>query len=96
MSEYISKEKVIESMQPKLRLKLTSEYGMGYLHAIKHVLELIDVTPAADVQPVKHGEWVSEWERNCYKCSECECMYTMNYKYKYCPNCGTRMDGDAE
>jgi hypothetical protein len=53
---------------------------------------------AADVQPVKHGRWIGN---EVIQCSNCN--FTMNgnaygklvYKYfKYCPNCGERMDGE--
>lgn len=52
--------------------------------------------PAADVVEVVRGEWIAEIERTgTYShCSECRCRcagYTPNYKY--CPNCGAKMDG---
>lgn len=55
MSEYIDREKAIELIQPRVRL--TSWYGMGYLHCIKDASKLLALMPAADVQPVKHGQW---------------------------------------
>ena len=62
--------------------------------------------PAADVAPVVYGRWVSpHWNNSnyCCNCSECggEAMhkeYRWNSKgiYPICPNCGARMDGDAD
>ena len=60
--------------------------------------------PAADVAPVVHGRWVEYPVAHYFKCSECR--YTVPYRkaavmvdgkraYKYCPNCGAKMDGDA-
>lgn len=53
----------------------------------------------ADVAPVKHGEWSLVWVdtghldmEKAYKCSCCGSR-VVNYKYEYCPWCGTRMDG---
>ena len=58
--------------------------------------------PAADVAPVKHGYFLGteydgyadgdpvyyEWE-----CSECGCVFEDEEPhYKYCPNCGAKMD----
>jgi uncharacterized paraquat-inducible protein A len=63
------------------------------------LLDAILEAPAADVEPVRHGEWipittpfttnrrVSRW-----RCSECrEVVY--NKQSNYCPKCGTKMDG---
>ena len=61
--------------------------------------------PAVDVVPVVHGSWIpndtqspcDEWD--CTACGErrtfmCEMdMDDMQEFYKYCPNCGARMDG---
>lgn len=61
--------------------------------------------PAADVAPVVHGRWVVRFDgpyqrRRCY-CSHCGKHngvggIAQNQTKPYCPNCGARMDGDAE
>lgn len=61
----------------------------------------IDSIPAADVKPVVHGRWekdVNVWEESPTSyCSCCgqgladECIPW----FKYCSNCGARMDGDC-
>lgn len=63
--------------------------------------------PAADVQPVQHGEWlereqvadiqIDEWQ-SC-RCSVCKKYHTTPFlyyfnNYNYCPNCGAKMDGE--
>ena len=45
-------------------------------------------TPAADVAPVRHGEWAGTV---CTSCGESTSDY---YDCDYCPNCGAKMDGD--
>lgn len=67
---------------------------------------LLDHIPAANVAPVVYGRWVSPHWRNsdyCCNCSECdgEAMhreYQWNSKgiYPICPNCGARMDSNAQ
>lgn len=54
----------------------------------------------ADVQPVRHGRW--EYYKNngiinTYICTNCQSKVEMaidveSSKFKYCPNCGARMD----
>lgn len=51
------------------------------------------VVTRADVAPVRHGRWLDKGSLSC-RCSRCGCK---NYKEtQWCPNCGARMDGDAE
>ena len=52
--------------------------------------------PAADVAPVKHGEWI---QTNVFECSECEYSFEPEGYlpfFNYCPNCGAKMDGGEE
>lgn len=68
----------------------------------------VDNIPAANVEEVKHGEWVRDadlvdgdvWVR--WSCSECGYVRTRGWEYtnagakpqaKLCENCGTKMDG---
>ena len=59
---------------------------------------------AADVAEVVHGEWLrsdDDWNSlttiQCSLCSEEWCFETDDdvslLNYKYCPNCGAKMDG---
>lgn len=51
---------------------------------------------------VKHGEWVYEdgdVGYNVYRCSKCGGKVVLDDEggvYKYCPNCGAKMDGERE
>lgn len=61
---------------------------------------------AADVAPVRHGKWAHSRYENCseqFEIVKCSCCgheaYAMAFYVRggnYCPNCGARMDGDAE
>lgn len=68
---------------------------------LEDVIWEVDAQPAADVAPVLHGRWEPCFDENCKcrwgfgKCSNCGQEYyahAINY-YKYCPNCGAKMDG---
>ena len=61
-------------------------------------LEALKASPAADVAPVRHGEWLLRhkgyghyWE--CSACHTNPCIYVTK-DTKFCPNCGAKMDGD--
>ena len=69
----------------------------------QHIKDALLAIKAIDVQPVVHGEWVDggvdgvgacgiEYRYN--KCSVCGYEYSFPMKYKFCPNCGARMDGE--
>ena len=72
------------------------------------VLNLLEEQPTID--PLKHGRWILFWSistGDCFVCSECGGRVVLAYtwktsfkspadKYRYCPHCGTRMDGMEE
>ena len=51
-----------------------------------------------DAKEVKHGEWVDTGDEQLdtvysgWKCSECGYIFCGN-KFKFCPECGAKMDG---
>lgn len=61
--------------------------------------KLVDDVPTADVQEVKHGTWENTNTPNQLRCSNCEIIHFIaqypHGEINYCPNCGTRMDGDS-
>lgn len=56
--------------------------------------QILNFIPAADVVPVVRGKWVDEPIKGVrYHCSVCQGRF--DYTWRFCPNCGARMDGDA-
>lgn len=49
---------------------------------------------AADVAPVRHGQWLcGDYYDIGDVCSECDWDSQMTHpSYRYCPNCGAKMD----
>ena len=88
MTEYIEREKVLSKAAPVEGCfsDMISAYDVVML-------------PAADVAPVRHGQW--EKKSGLYSCSECgkTCPYDVQadvieyWACNYCPHCGCRMDG---
>lgn len=71
-----------------------------------HLLLLADELLSRGVTVQKHGRWLGKQLDNFrfyqVTCSECEWVGFENYDsyndpsgFDYCPNCGTKMDGDA-
>ena len=59
-------------------------------------VKILNQFPSADVEPVKHGRWVcGDYYDVGDVCSECDWDSQMICpSYRYCPNCGAKMDGD--
>ena len=64
--------------------------------------------PAADVAPVRHGQWISltDCANAGVYCSECKkkvwkqdyapCNRKNKMRSRFCPNCGAKMDKEEE
>lgn len=74
---------------------------------VDDALDYIDSEPAADVAPVLHGRWERIGIKGrkglpiypcCSACGRVSAAYRSEWEglrgpWKYCPNCGARMDG---
>lgn len=51
--------------------------------------------PTADVEEVRHGEWIDKeyFGVEVPVCSVCESESTHYEYHSFCPNCGAKMDG---
>ena len=65
--------------------------------------DLKTAIPAADVEPVRMGQWercFEDWRQQIEgdKCSACGFEYygTGIRRFHYCPNCGAKMEGGAD
>ena len=103
MARYIDAER----MKIEIRIAMAEQLHKYPFNTIPTQLaELLcafaDDTPTAEVEEVRHGEWV-EWyppkeyiitsEEMLYCCSMCDAKYEDVEGYKYCPYCGAKMDG---
>ena len=106
MKEYIEREAAIQALgdEPEIwcerdPVEIQEQNDWNYY---KHCIEAV---PAADVVEVRHGRWIfTEYE--FFTCSVCgesyyngaestaqaESYLNSGHTYKYCPNCGARMD----
>ena len=81
---------------------LKTAFPCGEYVRTESVRATIDSMPTIDAEPVRHGKWIelnTEWSIfTCVdevKCSECGFVEYFNKgwaRFKYCPNCGAKMD----
>lgn len=64
-----------------------------YYHS-NEVKAILDDLPAIDAAPVAHSKWkfLNDYESRCSSCGK-EIFIDHDDEYRYCPNCGARMDG---
>ena len=94
MAEYIERKLLIDKFD---RMGL-GEHSFAERVFSDGVRTIIAGIPAADVAPVVHGRWdILDGYKTRRVCSVCGWDVPEYGKfYSYCPNCGARMDGDAE
>ena len=93
MPEYIEREAAKKVAE---RYGCTNGSALGRHSGLADcIAEEIDSIPAADVAPVRHGRWGSNGipDSMLSACSVCG-FGCGAYSFKYCPNCGARMDGE--
>lgn len=99
MSDYISRQAAIEAICKVCSIVGDYHKCDGYPETSTWCEEITALRAilSADVQPVRHGNWVfgNTLGHSWMKCSEC--LVSQNGQtatYTYCPNCGARMDGE--
>lgn len=86
VTDHISREVAI-----KLLTKIGVEVSDGKRRTVARCINEIELLPAADVEPVRHGWWVVN-----RRCSECGSIAPLAYseptywESPYCPNCGAK------
>ena len=103
MADYISR---------KAAVKVLTSVGMqvsdSRRRAVAKCINEIELLPAADVAPVRHGRWIGlEYDGyadgnpvyDLWECSECGEEVrgeSVPETHLFCHNCGAKMDGGAE
>ena len=99
MARYIDADLLKERLQ-KCKTLSDEIFGMGITRGVERAETTIDMIPTADVEEVKHGEWIQGVP---YRCSICgnPAPEEKNTGEKYscwlsprCPHCGAKMDGE--
>lgn len=80
------------------REALLAEYDRVHVGPPGGARKLIAEAPAADVAEVVHGEWKLGESGCVYYCSVCRKVWAFPREarmWKYCNNCGAKMDKEA-
>lgn len=102
MTEYIKRTAVFEQFDnADADVCETDDFGgVDYGFGMKNIKELINAIPAADVAPVVHGRWEytpqtfnTLGQIRCPFCAWWSLDQSIDGIYKYCPNCGAKMEG---
>lgn len=95
---YIERQAAIDAVRQVVIKGYDTDYGVIDSDVIYEVLE---DTPAADVVPVVHGEWIDavikhdSGEMPIIVCDKCSTFYPLQFgaSHNFCPQCGAKMDG---
>lgn len=91
MTEYIERESVLEIIRKQSVGTYRGE--PCYPDEISRTFREVRKIPAADVAPVVRGKWIHSKFTPHDQCSICEKWVPTMQNFKYCPNCGAKMEG---
>ncbi|MBO7668392.1 MAG: hypothetical protein J6T26_08025 [Firmicutes bacterium] len=106
IEEYTKSINYVTTHATKMNIMEFANGGACFETARKTLMD----APAADVAPVRHGRWFLDGDYEYINCSKCLNPFYMGFdtssdarqyllredKWKYCPNCGAKMDGSEE
>ena len=100
MAQYIDRESamLLPELPKEYRNYQTDNLDDAYEQGWYDALCCLEHIPAADVAPVRHGDWeiVLGSNGNEYMvCTCCRVSQDLTGVFTYCPNCGARMDKEA-
>jgi len=90
----------VDKIEPHEQLESLGNGQYEYVRVA--YMDDIDVLPTVDAVPVVHGRWIRVYSRpGVFKylgwtCDQCDQRTGNEYApqwYKFCPNCGAKMDG---
>lgn len=99
MDEYIDKSAVVAKIDEFVEINKAHGFPVD-IFDMEMLKKRIEQIPAADVAPVVHGKWLkAPYKYLVGTCSVCGCEPLMpSFRatpYNYCPNCGAKMDEEA-
>lgn len=111
MSDYIKREDAIKAVADMLAFEAEIDFCNTFTSDdfIAEAKDYFKDIPSADVAPVRHGRWIEYGENqdgtHNMRCSKCGTglkskghanSYYTKHKYRYCNNCGAKMDEEVD
>ena len=103
MGDLISRKAMLEELDDREKLvhKMTAYMGdeAEITVSLSAVRKFLNNRPAVDAEPVRHGRWgtyhITGYDglHPTYTVPCSACAYEAIFTYRYCPNCGAKMDG---
>ena len=94
----VTMKKLIELDAALKTIGRVPDYGDGMVfEALSHAQRDVELLPTVDAAPVRHGHWKEDpsgygfWI--CSACGFVSEASAADMLYKFCPNCGAKMDG---
>ena len=106
--EYIEREALKQDLKESYDRLREIYYGLTYdedkqicagqLTTFTDAILRVKEAPTADVAEVRHGRWMDNEDYMFCSCCGMQWNYCDNdtQDFHYCPNCGSRMDGEGE
>lgn len=97
MDDLIHRREVIAALGERPLVWVGSDYELGARNQYDCDRLAVETTPTVDAVPVIHGRWkrkIVDCGFNAdWVCSQCGHRVMTDFvNYKYCPECGARMD----
>ena len=102
MTDYIKREDAVRLIRNYGKGAISD--GLKTLDPVDDIVYIaggVEMIEAADVEPIRRAKWVPSRYNGYRMCSACEgCLidegWPLNteHKWKYCPECGARMEDD--
>lgn len=97
---YIEREALLKALGEEPKNWTESDRELQEVQDWREFRSMIKSVPAADVEPVRHGRWIErakvKGQVYCSECATLEKSTDSNYKSRYCPHCGAKMDLEAD
>ena len=72
---------------------ISRQAAIDEIRKCRFVVDAIDKIKDLQSAEPKHGKWVYHYRLKKFVCLECGYEQKHKPEWKYCPNCGARMDG---
>lgn len=95
MARYIDKDKLVNKLKEDCATLVKEWWFDDYVQGYSSAIDDVVAEPTADVQEVKHGEWITVGEGITERtvCSNCKSQKGGFMKPPFCNQCGAKMDG---